>query len=244
MVLFHPGHMALVQGGPDARRRFIDRALYQADRIYPAEHRAYLRALANRNRLLKAEAKDGRALEAFEAQLVTHGARIIAARERFVTALAPLFAAALEEVSREAGGGIAYAPNARDEGALAARLEAGRAGDLARGFTAAGPHADDLEFQVKGRSARRFASQGQQRTAVLAAKIAETRALAAATGRTPLLLLDDVSSELDDARNASLLGFLDGVGGQVFITTTHPKHVIVAGDRVDFAMEGGAVRRA
>jgi len=244
MVLFHPGHMELVQGGPDARRRFIDRALYQADRIYPAEHRAYLRALASRNRLLKTPTQDVRALEAFEAQLVAHGARVVAARERFVAALAPLFAEALEEVSREAGGGIAYAPNARDEGALAARLGADRAADLARGFTAAGPHADELEFEVKGRSARRFASQGQQRTAVLAAKIAETRALAAATGRTPLLLLDDVSSELDDARNASLLAFLDGVGGQVFITTTHPKHVVVTGERVDFEVDGGAMRRA
>jgi DNA replication and repair protein RecF len=244
MVLFHPGHMELVQGGPDARRRFIDRALYQADRIYPAEHRAYLRALASRNKLLKGAAPDPRSLEAFEAQLVAHGTRIISARERFIAALAPLFAEALEEVSHEAGGGIAYAPNARDERALSARLEANRAEDLARGFTTAGPHADDLEFEVKGRSARRFASQGQQRTAVLAVKIAETRALAAATGRTPLMLLDDVSSELDDARNASLLGFLDGVGGQVFITTTHPKHVVVAGDRVDFAMECGAARRA
>jgi DNA replication and repair protein RecF len=244
MVLFHPGHMELAQGGPEARRRFVDRALYQADRIYPAEHRAYLRALASRNRLLKATAPDGAALEAFEAALVDHGARIVAARERFIAELAPLFAEALEEVSREEGGGIAYAPSARDEADLAARLRAARAEDLARGFTTVGPHADDLDLQVKGRSARRFASQGQQRTAVLALKIAETRALAAATGRTPLMLLDDVSSELDDARNASLLAFLDGVGGQVFITTTHPKHVVVAGDRIDFEVDGGAVRRA
>ena len=110
--------------------------------------------------------------------------------------------------------------------------------------TSAGPHTDDLEFEIKGRSARRFASQGQQRTAVLAAKIAETRALAASTGRTPLMLLDDVSSELDDARSASLLAFLDGVGGQVFITTTHRKHVAVEGARIDFEVEDGAVRRA
>ena len=244
MVLFHPGHMELVQGGPDARRRFIDRALYQADQGYPAEHRAYQRALASRNKLLKGAAADGRALAAFEAQLVAHGALVVAARERFTEKLAPLFAAALAEVSAEAGGGLSYEPNARDAAALAARLEAGRAGDIARGFTTCGPHADDLELVVKGRSARRFASQGQQRTAVLALKIAETRALAAATGRTPLMLLDDVSSELDDARNASLLAFLADVGGQVFITTTHPKHVIVEGERVDFAVEDGAVRRA
>jgi DNA replication and repair protein RecF len=244
MVLFHPGHMELVQGGPEARRRFVDRALYQADRAYPAEHRSYLRALASRNRLLKAAAPDAGALAAFEAQLVLHGARIVAARERFVAELAPLFAAAVEEVGGEAGAGIAYAPSARDEGELAARIAAARPLDLARGFTTVGPHADEIELALKGRSARRFASQGQQRTAVLAAKIAETRALAAATGRTPLLLLDDVSSELDDDRNARLFAFLDGVGGQVIITTTHPKHVVVAGERIDFAVEGGAVRRA
>jgi len=248
MVLFHPGHMELVQGGPDGRRRFLDRALYQADRTYPAEHRAYLRALASRNRLLKPRgvkggAPDEGSLAAFEAQLVDHGARIVAARERFVAALAPLYAEALAEVSGEAGGGIAYAPSARGEEELARRIAASRNEDLARGFTTVGPHADDLEREVKGRSARRFASQGQQRTAVLAAKIAETRALAASTGLTPLMLLDDVSSELDDARNASLLAFLDGIGGQVFITTTHPKHVDVTGERADFAVEGGEVRR-
>lgn len=243
MVLFHPGHMELVQGGPDARRRFVDRALYQADRTYPAEHRAYLRALASRNRLLKAEKPDERSLEAFEAQLASHGARIVAARDRFTNKLAPLFSEALAEVSLESGGSISYAPSVRDEAALAAKLADERRGDLARGFTSAGPHTDDLEIEIKGRSARRFASQGQQRTAVLAAKIAETRALAAATGRTPLMLLDDVSSELDDARNESLLAFLAGVGGQVFITTTHRKHVVVAGERVDFAVEEGAVTR-
>ena len=243
MVLFHPGHMELVQGGPDARRRFLDRALYQADRGYPALHRAYGRALKSRNRLLKERRLDEPSLAAFDAQLVENGARIVAARERFLAALAPLYDEALAEVSGERGGRIAYAPSARDGAELAARLAAERAEDHARGFTAAGPHADDVEFEVRAMSARRFASQGQQRTAVLAAKIAETRALAAAVGRTPILLLDDVSSELDEARNAALLSFLSRTGGQVFITTTHAKHVAVEGERIDFEVADGALRR-
>ncbi len=239
MVLFHPGHMELVQGGPDARRRFLDRALYQAERGYPAAHRAYTRALKSRNHLLKDRAPEARSLDAFDAQLAAHGARIVDARARFVAALAPLFGEALEDVSAERGGGIAYAPSAAGEEGIASALAASRGKDVARGFTSVGPHADDLDFEVGGRSARKFASQGQQRTAVLAAKIAETRALAVATERTPILLLDDVSSELDDQRNASLLAFLDRVGGQVFVTTTHAKHIAVAGERVDIDVDRG-----
>jgi DNA replication and repair protein RecF len=239
MVLFHPGHMELVQGGPEPRRRFLDRALFQADRSYPTAHRAYVRALKSRNRILKERPPDTRSIDAYDARLAAHGAEIVAARVRFSRSFAPLFAEALEEVSGERGGGVEYAPSAAGEAELAAGIAAARAKDIARGFTSVGPHADDLDFQVGGRSARRFASQGQSRTAVLAAKIAETRALAAATGRTPILLLDDVSSELDDQRNASLLAFLDRVGGQVFVTTTHAKHIDVAGERIDFTVDGG-----
>lgn len=239
MVLFHPGHMELVQGGPEARRRFVDRALYQAEKGYPATHRAYLRALRSRNRLLRDGAEDARALDAFDAQLAACGEELVAARRRFVDRIAPLFAEAVEEVSGGQGGRIAYAPSVGEGEGLARALAAARAQDAARGFTAAGPHADEIEFEVNGKGARRFASQGQQRTAVLAAKIAETRALTAATSRTPLLLLDDVSSELDGQRNASLLAFLGRVGGQVFITTTDPRHVDVEGDRVDIVAEDG-----
>jgi DNA replication and repair protein RecF len=98
-----------------------------------------------------------------------------------------------------------------------------------------------VNIEVNGRPAKRFASQGQQRMAVLSLKIAETQALQEATGRVPILLLDDISSELDRVRNRELFEFLRTVGGQVFITTTHLDHVLIDTDRQDFFVENGVV---
>ena len=98
-----------------------------------------------------------------------------------------------------------------------------RAGlDRARGFTTAGPHADDVALALDDREVRVYASQGQQRAVVLALKVAEIENLEAETGRVPLLLLDDVSSELDPERNAHLLAYLGSFAGQVVLTTTNP----------------------
>jgi DNA replication and repair protein RecF len=242
MVLFQPGNMELVQGGPGARRRFLDRALFQAEVTYPSAQRDYGRALASRNRLLKERRADRQAITAFDTQLVRHGARIAEQRARFVERLAPRFVEAAAEIGDAEAAQIEYRPRVAGGAAeLADALEQALPRDLERGHTSVGPHTDDLELELDGRSARRFASQGQQRTLVLALKIAETRTLADACGRLPLLLLDDVSSELDRERNRRLMGFLDGVGGQVFITTTHLEHILFEHDRVDFAVTDGRV---
>lgn len=242
MVLFHPGNMELLQGGPEVRRRFVDRALFQAEAAYPDHHRAYGRALASRNRLLKERSPDLRALHPFDNQLAIIGEKIIGMRRSFVERISPLFSEAVRQISGGNVGVIGYRPKVDGK---AADIEAalGRAfmRDVARGFTSTGPHGDDLTFEVDGLDARKFASQGQQRTVVLAAKIAETRGLEASSGRTPLLLLDDVSSELDRDRNRQLFDFLSGVGGQVFITTTHSDHIVVDEDRVDFSVSNGKV---
>jgi DNA replication and repair protein RecF len=245
MVLFHPATMGLVQGGPDLRRRFLDRALFQAGSSYPELHRDYLRALAGRNRLLKQEPVDRRALAAFDPQLAELGAAVTEERRRFTEDLKPLFIEAFSRVSDGLEARISYrakVPGGVKE-LLAAYRERQRR-DEARGYTSAGPHGDDLEIDIGGRPARRFASQGQQRMLALALKIAETRALTTATGRIPVLLLDDVSSELDRVRNTRLFEFLDGVGGQVFITTTHVSHILIEGERADFEVRDGAVTTA
>jgi DNA replication and repair protein RecF len=96
-----------------------------------------------------------------------------------------------------------------------------------------------MDILLGGQSARRFASQGQQRLLALSLKIAEVRVLTEATGRIPILLLDDVSSELDRERNQQLFAFLRGAGGQVFITTTHVEHILLSGDRSDYEMKDG-----
>jgi len=244
MVLFHPGNLELVQGGPPSRRRFVDRALFQADQAYPGLLRDYNRALRNRNRLLKDRPLDRRAIAPFDEQLGELGTRVCRARRALVERLTPLFETAFAEVSGTSTATMRYRPS-HEGGAeeLLAALGSSMARDAERGFTSVGPHADDLSFCVDSKEAKRFASQGQQRAVALALKIAETRALSQINERIPLLLLDDVSSELDERRNARLFAFLDGVGGQVFITSTHRETILVDGQRTDFEVVGGRVER-
>jgi DNA replication and repair protein RecF len=244
MVLFHPGNLDLAQGGPLPRRRFIDRALFQLSSSYPAIFRDYGRALRSRNRLLKERPLDRRALEPFDRQLASLGGRIYRQRAEFVELLAPLFEETFAEVSGESRAAVIYRPSV-EGGAeeIASALVGAMRSDADRGYTTLGPHADDLELAVDDRPARRFASQGQKRAVVLSLKIAETRALTSSTSRVPLLLLDDVSSELDEQRNARLFDFLDGVGGQVFITTTSFETIRVEEQRRDFEVIDGAFRR-
>lgn len=242
MVLFHPTTMALVQGGPDARRRFLDRALFQAEPLYPVLFRDYGKALSNRNRLLKSPSVDRRALIAFDEQLAELGAQIVVLRETFIETLRPLFVEAFGSISIGLSGEIAYLPKfSGDSKMMREALEKRLPADIARGFTSVGPHGDDMDIVIDGRSARKFASQGQQRMIALSLKIAETTVLALATQRIPILLLDDVSSELDRDRNRQLFRFLAGVGGQVFITTTHPDHILIEEHRSDFVVEDGTL---
>ena len=113
--------------------------------------------------------------------------------------------------------------------------------DCARGFTADGPHADDLALTVRAIAAKHHASQGQQRAIVLALKVAELDELSARTGKVPVLLLDDVSSELDRGRNRRLFELLSRLGGQVFLSTTHPEFILLEEHRRDFHVARGVV---
>ena len=124
---------------------------------------------------------------------------------------------------------------------LLRRLGDERRRDLARGATSSGPHTDELRLVLDGHAAAAFASQGQLRAIVLALKIAEIEYLSERLGDAPVLLLDDVSSELDPTRNAQLFAFLQTVPCQAFITTTRPTHVLLAEERKDFQVVTGAV---
>jgi DNA replication and repair protein RecF len=116
--------------------------------------------------------------------------------------------------------------------------------DLARGFTAEGPHADELGLTLDGVAAKRYGSQGQHRSIVLALKVAELHELTRRVGRVPMLLLDDVSSELDRGRRQRLFALLSDLGGQVFLTTTQPELIEIGHDRSDHRIEAGRVARA
>jgi DNA replication and repair protein RecF len=228
-VCFAPDDLLLVKAGPEGRRRVLDRAAFNRWPAVLGEAREYVRALRARNAALRSG--DGAVEESFRPPLVRAGARLVVRRRDLVAEIAPRLERAFAEISGPAAppAAIAYRPAAgvdagADEAAvrasLAEALERRAPRDRDRGYTSAGPHMDDLAMAVGGRPARAYASQGQQRALVLALKVAEIENLRAALGRPPLLLLDDVSSELDPEKNRFLLEYLARLPGQAFLTTT------------------------
>ncbi|MEM7434617.1 MAG: DNA replication/repair protein RecF [Myxococcota bacterium] len=243
MVLFHPGDLALASGSPERRRAFLDRMLEQMDSVYATTLASYDKALRSRNRLLKEERTDRRSVRAYDAILSKAGAIVGQARARIIEDLAPRVETAFTEVfAGDTPLSVAYSPRVEPtEEAIAEALERSFEKDRARGFTADGPHGDDLELQLHDVRARHHGSQGQHRTIVLALKTAELDLLSERTGRVPILLLDDVSSELDRSRNRRFFEVLSRAGGQVFLTTTHPEFILLERDRVDFQVVSGVV---
>lgn len=246
MVLFHPGDVALVAGAPEARRAFLDRILEQVDATYVSAASTYRKALRSRNRLLKTPGTDRRSITAYDGLLASSGAILGQSRARLADELKPRVEDAFREVAgEELPLELAYRPRIEPTvEALRRALADALPKDLARGFTADGPHGDDLALTVDTRGARHHASQGQHRMMVLALKVAELAVLARRVGRVPILLLDDVSSELDATRNRRLFALLDRLGGQVFLTTTQRELIRVEEARVDYRLEGGRVEPA
>ncbi|MFW6050625.1 MAG: DNA replication/repair protein RecF [Myxococcota bacterium] len=244
-VLFHPGDVALAGGPPEGRRALLDRILEQIDPTYATTLSSYQKALRSRNRLLKQEGVQRQAVRAYDGLLASAGEVIGRARSRLVPDLGERATAAFREVVGEALPlEVSYAPRIEpDAEAIRAALAASFDKDVARGFTADGPHADDVALRVREVAARHHASQGQQRAIVLALKVAELDVLTRRTGRVPILLLDDVSSELDRARNRRLFEVLGGLGGQVFLTTTHPEFILLERNRLDLHVEEGRIHR-
>ena len=244
-VAFTPDDLAVVKGGPEGRRRLLDRAAQNRHPAHLSDARDYLRALRSRNHLLR-QGADREFVASFDAPLAAVGARLRQRREQVLDEILPHAQAAFAQVARgEASLDLAYQAAGRDSDALAeagasleARLlEALRRRlprDRERGYTSVGPHADDLAISLGEMSARLYASQGQSRAIVLAFKIGEIENIRIVQGRAPLLLLDDVSSELDPSRNAWLMQYLAALNGQVVLTTTDPE--LVASSAVEEAV--------
>ena len=243
VVLFHPGDLSLAMGPADQRRSFLDRVLEQMDPTYASALASYNKALRSRNRLLKKEDADPRSIRAYDGILAQAGALVGQTRAALAEDLAPRTEAAFAEVIGTALPlEVRYQPRVEPTvDAIRAALDAAFHKDRARGFTADGPHGDDLALRVREVAARHHASQGQHRAIVLALKVAELDVLSSRTGRVPLLLLDDVSSELDRVRNERFFARLRRMGGQVFLTTTYPELIRLDEDRVDFAVDAGRI---
>ena len=254
VVAFTPDDLALVKGPPEERRRFLDRAVFGRHSAYLGESRDYARTLKARNRLLR-ERAPAAVREAFDAQLARLGARLWRRRSELVEELSPHLRSAFDAVGRLPSSlAVRYRPaavtvdsNAAEpalEQLLLDALEARLALDSERGFTSVGPHADDLQLLLGDRPARLYGSQGQQRALVLALKIGEIENLRAHRGAYPLLLLDDVSSELDPERNRFLMAYLRELEAQVLLTTTDFGLVRAAAgeDAKLFHVEQGSLR--
>lgn len=252
-VCFSPDDLLLVKGGPEGRRKFLDRAAFNRWPAVLLEARDYLKALRERNAALRTQAPEE--VEAsFRGPLVRTGARLLRRRRDLVLELAPRVRAAFAEISgpaapearfeyRAAGGVSVEGDEQAIAGSLAQALESRLGRDREKGYTSAGPHMDDVTLALDGRGARPFASQGQQRALVLALKVGEIENLRAALGRPPLLLLDDVSSELDPAKNRFLLAYLAALPAQAFLTSTDRRLLEPAAgpDATFYKVENGTV---
>ena len=255
VIAFTPDDLDAVKGSPEGRRRLIDRATFNRFPAYLVESRDYQRALRSRNRLLRAGASPGE-LDAFAEPLARLGARLISRRLSILGEFTPRVARAYRVISREESevqveyraSHLTMPVPAEEELVAMLREEIARrtARDVERGFTSVGPHVDDLWLSLNGHSARAFASQGQQRALVIALKIAEIENLQAACGVSPLLLLDDVSSELDPERNGQLMRYLAAAPTQVFLSTTDPRLVAraVGEDAKYYSVQAGSLRPA
>jgi DNA replication and repair protein RecF len=249
LAIFIPDRLGVLKGPPAGRRGHLD-ALLAA--LRPARgnlRRAYGRALAQRNALLgrvRAGAAPPDSLDAWDWELARAGIELVAARSDAVGALAPEFAAASADLGLPGEGRLAYRPRseAADPAGLADELRSRRETDLSRGHTTHGPHLDELDLSLAGRSLRRFGSQGEQRAAMLALLFAERRALLEARRAAPLMLLDDVMSELDPKRRGLLAQRLLEGGGQAVLTATERDQLPRGCERVELELRAGTATRS
>jgi DNA replication and repair protein RecF len=228
--VFHPDRLALVKSAPAHRRAHLDRL---CGAIWPARadlRRRFGRTLAQRNALVnrvRAGLAGAESLASWDERLAAEAEPLIAARADAVDALAEPFSELGVRLGL-AGAEISYRPRAAPDAiGLATELARRRAEDLGRAYTSYGPQLDEVELRFGGRQLRRFASQGQQRLALLALLFAERAALLEAGRSAPLMLLDDVMSELDPAHRELLVSLLErgGAGGQALITATEAGQV-------------------
>ena len=246
-VIFSPEHLLLVKGGPKERRQFIDNALCQIKPRFHEYLTKYKKNLAQRNALLK-DYKYNSSIEVmldiFEENLASLGAKIILQRQKYIEALGEQvkkiyfgISSGNEEIEIKYLCSFDIKEEIQQDFLNALKLS--RSDDMQTLSTSVGPHRDDMEIYINGISARKFGSQGQQRSAVLALKLAEANVLKEKTGEQPIALLDDVMSELDEQRQDYILHHIDG--WQVFITCCDPDTILRLKEGKTFQIKKGKV---
>jgi DNA replication and repair protein RecF len=221
-VVFCTEDLQLVKGAARARRRFLDLLLAQTRRDYLPLLQRYMHTVRARNALLKQRAIDEAALDSFSQELVKLGDEIIRARRELAPKFSPLARLAYRRISNDAEElRIEYQPSVKKD--FAVELAQSRSRERTYRSTLVGPHRDDLQLLLNGKSAAQFGSEGQKRTLAIALKMAQAEFLAGIHGSPPILLIDDVMGELDAKRRSGFLPLLEHArkaSGQVFMTAT------------------------
>jgi DNA replication and repair protein RecF len=241
-LVFTPDRLAIVKGGPAVRRAYFDRSLARLRPSLSAAPTDYAAALAQRNgalRRLAAGYSSAEALQPWTERVAELGAELVAARRELVGVLSPRFTEFATEL-RLGKGELRYEGEPATREQLEQRLEQ----DVARGSTGAGPHLHDVAVVADGRDLRSYGSQGEQRLAVLSLLLAEAELLRERENDGPLLLLDDVLSELDPERRTILVERLRGMGVQAFVTATAASALPVTPDELIEVRPGEARRVA
>ena len=243
VVMISPADRDLIAEGSDVRRKFIDGNIAQADKSYLDHLLAYQRILSQRNALLKFFAAnhtyDEENLRIYDQQLQEFGGQLFEKRKRFLEDFTPIFQEQYEVIS---GGRETISLDYQSqlwETELIELLVQNRAKDRALQYTSVGIHKDDLRFEIQGHPIKKFGSQGQQKSFLIALKLAQFKFLKAHSGTTPILLLDDVFDKLDEHRVAQLVQLVQGAEyEQIFITDTHPERTeqIVKSTEVGYKM--------
>jgi DNA replication and repair protein RecF len=221
-VVFCTEDLQLVKGAARARRRFLDLLLAQTQPGYLPLLQRYMRAVRARNALLKQRAVDEAALDSFSQELVRLGDEVVRARRELVPKFSPLARLAYRRISNDAEElRIEYQPSVKKD--FAVELAQSRSRERSYRSTLVGPHRDDLQLLLNGKSTAQFGSEGQKRTLAIALKMAQAEFLAGMHGSPPILLIDDVMGELDAKRRGGFLPLLEQArktSGQVFMTAT------------------------
>jgi DNA replication and repair protein RecF len=253
MVVFSPEDITMVRGLPESRRRYLDRAVFSGDIRYLSIHQEFYKILKNRNVLLRSGKTDG--LDTWTERLAEAGARLLLKRISYLEDISELLAEFYATISglqeqadvryRSSATGIKFPlPSPEEVGQrLFADLKKNSAEEFRRGTTLVGPHRDDIDLCIDGRALKVHGSQGEHRSFILALKMAEIEYIRKSYGNPPVLLLDDMTSELDGDRNRNFMEFLKSRDMQVFITTTSTDNLRLAQNAnfTVFPIQGGRI---
>jgi DNA replication and repair protein RecF len=228
-VSFTPDDLSISKGSPELRRKVLDRAILNTRPAYLEVALRYGRAVKSRNKLLSDDGSDA-LLDAYDLTVAQAGVEVLRARSAYVERFGPRVQARFQEIAhpapplsvryRSSASRVLAAPDDESVAVFAEELVVRRASDRRRRTTSIGPHLDDLELRLDGDPVRSRASQGQHRAIVLALKLAEISDLTDMLGEPPVLLLDDIGSELDATRSRQLFDTIADLDAQVVLTTT------------------------